>query len=148
MERAIKEIANSTELANLYQDIAKNLLDKDPVNNADYLFLISLEKSFSYFADEIFEKTKSLQTTSIQIYSCTEKWKKLSEIDTIKNLILPEIQGGGVIYLIGAYQNTLISPIDENLISTDASIDLKKLNLLLDSSYRWIDLLRKTLDEC
>jgi hypothetical protein len=148
MERAIKEIANSTELANLYQDIAKNLLDKDPVNNADYLFLISLEKSLSYFADEIFEKTKSLQTTSIQIYSCEEKWKKLSEIDTIRNLILPEIEGGGVIYLIGAYQNTLISPIDENLISTDASIDLKKLNLLLDSSYRWIDLLRKTLDEC
>lgn len=148
MERAIKEIANSTELANLYQDIAKNLLDKDPVNNADYLFLISLEKSLSYFADEIFEKTKALQTTSIQIYACAEKWKKLSEIDTIRNLILPEIEGGGVIYLIGAYQNTLIYPIDENLISTDASIDLKKLNLLLDSSYRWIDLLRKTLDEC
>ena len=40
MERAIKEIANSTELANLYQDIAKNLLDKDHVNNADYIFLI------------------------------------------------------------------------------------------------------------
>ena len=59
MERAIKEIASSSELANLYQDIAKNLLDQINLNNQEYLFLISLEKSLSYFADEIFEKIQS-----------------------------------------------------------------------------------------
>ena len=41
MERAIKEIASSSELANLYQDIAKNLLDQiyatiEPEVNAHY----------------------------------------------------------------------------------------------------------------
>ena len=64
MERAIKEIATSAELANLYQDIAKNLLDQINLNNQNYLFLISLEKSLSYFADEVFEKTQSADSVS------------------------------------------------------------------------------------
>ncbi len=59
MERAIKEIASSSELAKLYQDIAKNLLEQNNLDNQNYLFLISLEKSLSYFADEIFEKIQA-----------------------------------------------------------------------------------------
>ena len=39
MERAIKEIASPSELANLYQDIAKNLLEQTNLNNQNYLFL-------------------------------------------------------------------------------------------------------------
>jgi hypothetical protein len=42
----------------------------------------------------------------------------------------------------------LIAPKRDDLISSDSSIDLKKLNELLDRSYRWISLLRKNLDEC
>jgi hypothetical protein len=148
MERAIKEIATSAELANHYQDIAKNLLDQINLNNQNYLFLISLEKSLSYFADEIFEKTQSADSNLIINLSCKAKWESLSENTAIKNIIIPEIATGGVIEQINFYQSSLITPKRDDLISTDSLIDLKKLNELLNRTYRWISLLRKNLDEC
>ena len=148
MERAIKEIASSSELANLYQDIAKNLLDQINLNNQEYLFLISLEKSLSYFADEIFEKIQSDDQELITNLSCKAKWESLSKNSAIQNIIIPEITHGGVIENILSYQILLIAPKRDDLISSDSSIDLKKLNELLDRSYRWISLLRKNLDEC
>lgn len=148
MERAIKEIASSSELANLYQDIAKNLLDQINLNNQEYLFLISLEKSLSYFADEIFEKIQSDGQELITNFSCKAKWESLAKNPAIQNIIIPEITHGGVIENILSYQILLIAPKRDDLISSDSSIDLKKLNELLDRSYRWISLLRKNLDEC
>ena len=148
MERAIKEIASSSELANLYQDIAKNLLDQINLNNQEYLFLISLEKSLSYFADEIFEKIQSDDQELITNFSCIAKWESLAKNPAIQNIIIPEITHGGVIENILSYQILLIAPKRDDLISSDSSIDLKKLNELLDRSYRWISLLRKNLDEC
>ena len=148
MERAIKEIASSSELANLYQDIAKNLLDQINLNNQEYLFLISLEKSLSYFADEIFEKIQSDDQELITNLSCKAKWESLAKNSAIQNIIIPEITHGGVIENILSYQILLIAPKRDDLISSDSSIDLKKLNELLDRSYRWISLLRKNLDEC
>ena len=148
MERAIKEIASSSELVNLYQDIAKNLLDQINLNNQEYLFLISLEKSLSYFADEIFEKIQAADHEVISNFSCKAKWQSLSKNTTIQNIIIPEISHGGVIEQIYSYQILLLSPKRDDLISTDSSIDLKKLNELLDRSYRWISLLRNNLDEC
>ena len=148
MERAIKEIASSSELANLYQDIAKNLLDQINLNNQEYLFLISLEKSLSYFADEIFEKIQSYDQELITNLSCKAKWESLAKNSAIQNIIIPEITHGGVIENILSYQILLIAPKRDDLISSDSSIDLKKLNELLDRSYRWISLLRKNLDEC
>ena len=148
MERAIKEIASSSELANLYQDIAKNLLDQINLNNQEYLFLISLEKSLSYFADEIFEKIQSDDQELITNLSCKAKWESLAKNSAIQNIIIPEITHGGVIENILSYQIVLIAPKRDDLISSDSSIDLKKLNELLDRSYRWISLLRKNLDEC
>lgn len=148
MERAIKEIVSSAELTNLYEDIAKNLLAKESLQYQQNLFLISIEKSLSFLADEILEKVDTEQNTSINKLSLIEKWKSLAKVDSIKNLVLPEIGHQGILSQIEAYYSILNAPIKDNVISSDSSLDLKKMNMLLDKLYRWKDLLRKTLDEC
>ena len=148
MERAIKEIVSSAELANLYEDIAKNLLAKESLQYQQHLFLISIEKSLSFLADEILEKVDTEQSTSINKLSLIEKWKSLAKVDSIQNLVLPEIGYQGILSQIETYYSMLNAPIKDNVISSDSSLDLKKMNMLLDKLYRWKDLLRKTLDEC
>ncbi len=148
MERAIKEIVSSAELTNLYEDIAKNLLANESLQYQQNLFLISIEKSLSFLADEILEKVDTEQNTSINKLSLIEKWKTLAAVDSIKNLVLPEIGHQGILSQIEAYYSILNAPIKDNVISSDSSLDLKKMNMLLDKLYRWKDLLRKTLDEC
>lgn len=148
MERAIKEIVSSAELTNLYEDIAKNLLAKESLQYQQNLFLISIEKSLSFLADEILEKVDTEQNTSINKLSLIEKWKTLAAVDSIKNLVLPEIGHQGILSQIETYYSILNAPIKDNVISSDSSLDLKKMNMLLDKLYRWKDLLRKTLDEC
>ena len=148
MERAIKEIVSSAELANLYEDIAKNLLANENLQYQQNLFLISIEKSLSFLADEILEKVDTEQNTSINKLSLIEKWKTLAAVDSIKNLVLPEIGHQGILNQIETYYSILNAPIKDNVISSDSSLDLKKMNMLLDKLYRWKDLLRKTLDEC
>ena len=148
MERAIKEIVSSAELANLYEDIAKNLLAKESLQYQQHLFLISIEKSLSFLADEILEKVDTEQNTSFNKLSLIEKWKTLAAVDSIKNLVLPEIGHQGILNQIETYYSILNAPIKDNVISSDSSLDLKKMNMLLDKLYRWKDLLRKTLDEC
>jgi len=148
VERAIKEIVSSAELTNLYEDIAKNLLAKESLQYQQNLFLISIEKSLSFLADEILEKVDTEQNTSINKLSLIEKWKTLAAVDSIKNLVLPEIGHQGILNQIETYYSILNAPIKDNVISSDSSLDLKKMNMLLDKLYRWKDLLRKTLDEC
>ena len=148
MERAIKEIVSSAELTNLYEDIAKNLLANESLQYQQNLFLISIEKSLSFLADEILEKVDIKQNTSINKLSLIEKWKTLAAVDSIKNLVLPEIGHQGILNQIETYYSILNAPIKDNVISSDSSLDLKKMNMLLDKLYRWKDLLRKTLDEC
>lgn len=148
MERAIKEIVSSAELTNLYEDIAKNLLANESLQYQQNLFLISIEKSLSFLADEILEKVDTEQNTSINKLSLIEKWKTLAAVDSIKNLVLPEIGHQGILSQIETYYSILNAPIKDNVISSDSSLDLKKMNMLLDKLYRWKDLLRKTLDEC
>ncbi len=148
MERAIKEIVSSAELTNLYEDIAKNLLANESLQYQQNLFLISIEKSLSFLADEILEKVDTEQNTSINKLSLIEKWKTLAAVDSIKNLVLPEIGHQGILNQIETYYSILNAPIKDNVISSDSSLDLKKMNMLLDKLYRWKDLLRKTLDEC
>ena len=148
MERAIKEVVSSAELTNLYEDIAKNLLATESLQYQQHLFLISIEKSLSFLADEILEKVDTEQNTSINKLSLIEKWKTLAAVDSIKNLVLPEIGHQGILNQIETYYSILNAPIKDNVISSDSSLDLKKMNMLLDKLYRWKDLLRKTLDEC
>lgn len=139
MERAIKEIVSSAELTNLYEDIAKNLLAKESLQYQQNLFLISIEKSLSFLADEILEKVDTEQSTSINKLSLIEKWKTLAAVDSIKNLVLPEIGHQGILSQIEAYYSILNAPIKDNVISSDSSLDLKKMNMLLDKLYRWKD---------
>jgi hypothetical protein len=139
VERAIKEIVSSAELTNLYEDIAKNLLAKESLQYQQNLFLISIEKSLSFLADEILEKVDTEQNTSINKLSLIEKWKTLAAVDSIKNLVLPEIGHQGILSQIEAYYSILNAPIKDNVISSDSSLDLKKMNMLLDKLYRWKD---------
>ena len=148
MERAIKEITSSKELSNLYQDIAKQLLQETALKNQEYLFLAALEKSLIFLADEIYEKFPEQDSIDITSLSLAAKWKLLSNNKVIENLIIQETNSNGVLDLIDFYQSALLLPKNNNLISSDNNISLKKLNELLDKSYRWSDLLRKTLDEC
>ena len=148
MERAIKEITSSKELSNLYQDIAKQLLQETALKNQEYLFLAALEKSLIFLADEIYEKFPERDSIDISSLSLAAKWKLLSNNKVIENLIIQETNTNGVLDLIDFYQSALLLPKNNNLISSDNNISLKKLNELLDKSYRWSDLLRKTLDEC
>ena len=148
MERAIKEITSSKELSNLYQDIAKQLLQETVLKNQEYLFLAALEKSLIFLADEIYEKFPEQDSIDITSFSLAAKWRLLSNNKVIENLIIQETNTNGVLDLIDFYQSALLLPKNNNLISTDNNISLKKLNELLDKSYRWSDLLRKTLDEC
>ena len=148
MERAIKEITSSKELSNLYQDIAKQLLQETALKNQEYLFLAALEKSLIFLADEIYEKFPEQDSIDITSLSLAAKWKLLSNNKVIENLIIQETNTNGVLDLIDFYQSALLLPKNNNLISSDNNISLKKLNELLDKSYRWSDLLRKTLYEC
>ncbi len=148
MERAIKEITSSKELSNLYQDIAKQLLQETALKYQEYLFLAALEKSLIFLADEIYEKFPEQDSIDITSLSLAAKWKLLSNNKVIENLIIQETNTNGVLDLIDFYQSALLLPKNNNLISSDNNISLKKLNELLDKSYRWSDLLRKTLDEC
>ena len=148
MERAIKEITSAKELSNLYQDIAKQLLQETALKNQEYLFLAALEKSLIFLADEIYEKFPEQDSIDITSLSLAAKWKLLSNNKVIENLIIQETNTNGVLDLIDFYQSALLLPKNNNLISSDNNISLKKLNELLDKSYRWSDLLRKTLDEC
>ena len=148
MERAIKEITSSKELSNLYQDIAKQLLQETALKNQEYLFLAALEKSLIFLADEIYKKFPEQDSIDITSLSLAAKWKLLSNNKVIENLIIQETNTNGVLDLIDFYQSALLLPKNNNLISSDNNISLKKLNELLDKSYRWSDLLRKTLDEC
>ena len=148
MERAIKEITSSKELSNLYQDIAKQLLQETALKNQEYLFLAALEKSLIFLADEIYEKFPEQDSIDITSLSLAAKWKLLSNNKVIENLIIQETNTNGVLDLIDFYQSALLMPKNNNLISSDNNISLKKLNELLDKSHRWSDLLRKTLDEC
>ena len=91
------------ELTNLYEDIAKNLLANESLQYQQNLFLISIEKSLSFLADEILEKVDTEQNTSINKLSLIEKWKTLAAVDSIKNLVLPEIGHQGILNQIETY---------------------------------------------
>ena len=148
MERAIKEIVSSKELSNLYLDIAKKLLKNTDLNYQEYLFLTALEKGLTYLADEIYIKVEGKYSQSMNDLSLSAKWDLLSKNIAINNLIQQEINTNGVLSQINLYESSLMLPKNDNLISTDNTISLKKLNELLDKTYKWSDLLRKTLDEC
>ena len=144
---------NEKELSNLYQDLSKDILKKLKFdqsvedNQNQLLFLTCCEKSLTYFADEVFSYFKN-DIEDINTLNFLYKWRELSEISTISNIIVNEIGQNGFINQINLFKSNILQKDNDNLIVSTQSDDLKKFNLLLDKYKTFKDLLRKMLDEC
>ena len=141
------------ELSNLYLDLSKEILNKINFegsvkdNQNQLLFITCLEKSISYFTNEI-NSTLINGIPNIEALSFSEKWFQLSKIDTIKNIFLKEIEPNGLLIMMEKSKQKLINVNKDNLIATDEPNNLKKYNLILDKYKDTQELLRKMLDEC
>ena len=153
MARNKKIVVNEKELSNLYQDLSLDILKKltfdqtveDNLNQL--LFLTCCEKSLTYFADEVRSYFKN-DLKDFNTLNFFYKWRELSEISTISNIIVNEIGQNGFINQINLFKSNILQKDNDNLIVSTQSNDLKKFNLLLDKYETFKDLLRKMLDEC
>ena len=148
-----KIVVNEKELSNLYQDLSHDILKKLKFdqsvddNQNQLLFLTCCEKSLTYFADEVRSYFKN-DLKDFNTLNFFYKWRELSEISTISNIIVNEIGQNGFINQINLFKSNILQKDNDNLIVSTQSNDLKKFNLLLDKYKTFKDLLRKMLDEC
>ena len=148
-----KIVVNEKELSNLYQDLSQDILKKLTFdqsvedNQNQLLFLTCCEKSLTYFADEVRSYFKN-DLKDFNTLNFFYKWRELSEISTISNIIVNEIGQNGFINQINLFKSNILQKDNDNLIVSTQSNDLKKFNLLLDKYETFKDLLRKMLDEC
>ena len=148
-----KIVVNEKELSNLYQDLSHDILKKLKFdqsvddNQNQLLFLTCCEKSLTYFADEVRSYFKN-DLKDFNTLNFFYKWRGLSEISTISNIIVNEIGQNGFINQINLSKSNILQKDNDNLIVSTQSNDLKKFNLLLDKYKTFKDLLRKMLDEC
>ena len=148
-----KIVVNEKELSNLYQDLSQDILKKLTFdqsvedNQNQLLFLTCCEKSLTYFADEVRSYFKN-DLKDFNTLNFFYKWRELSEISTISNIIVNEIGQNGFINQINLFKSNILQKDNVNLIVSTQSNDLKKFNLLLDKYKTFKDLLRKMLDEC
>ncbi len=153
MARNKKIVVNEKELSNLYQDLSQDILKKLTFdqsvedNQNQLLFLTCCEKSLTYFADEVRSYFKN-DLKDFNTLNFFYKWRELSEISTISNIIVNEIGQNGFINQINLFKSNILQKDNDNLIVSTQSNDLKKFNLLLDKYKTFKDLLRKMLDEC
>ena len=148
MGSEFKKLVKNKELSNLYFDISKEILNKSTIdNNAQLLFLVCMENSLSYLADDIFENFKN-DSKPINHLNYAFKWNELSNLLPIKNIITKELKTDGLISLIEKSKNILFREDDKNLISSSEINDLKKFNSIINMYKAFKELLRKTLDEC
>ena len=144
---------NEKELSNLYQDLSQDILKKLTFdqsvedNQNQLLFLTCCEKSLTYFADEVRSYFKN-DLKDFNTLNFFYKWRELSEISTISNIIINEIGQNGFINQINLFKSNILQKDNDNLIVSTQSNDLKKFNLLLDKYKTFKDLLRKMLVEC
>ena len=54
----------------------------------------------------------------------------------------------GIFILINSTKEKLMNPVNASIIASNDTINLKKINLILDKYKRFMLLLRKTLEEC
>ena len=148
MGSEFEKLVKNKELSNLYFDISQEILNKPTIdNNAQLLFLVCIENSLSYFADDIFENFKD-GSKPIDHLNYIFKWDELSNVLPIKNIITKELTSDGLISLIEKSKNILFREDNKNLISSSELNDLKKFNSIIDKYKAFKELLRKTLDEC
>ena len=148
MGSEFEKLVKNKELSNLYFDISQEILNKPNIdNNTQLLFLVCIENSLSYFADDIFENFKD-DSKPIDHLNYIFKWDELSNVLPIKNIITKELTSDGLISLIEKSKNILFREDNKNLISSSELNDLKKFNSIIDKYKAFKELLRKTLDEC
>jgi len=149
-----KKLVNSKELINLYLDICEDILfnlvfdgsNKD--KNNLYLFLSSLEQSLDFLATDV-SSILNLDSNTFTKLNHIAKWNILADEPAIKNIINNEFnKSDGIFLLISSTKDKLFNPIDSTIIASNDTINLKKINLILDKYKRFMLLLRKTLEEC
>ena len=145
---------NSRELVNLYLDICEDIhanldfSESSKDKNNIHLFLLSLEQSLDFLALDI-SSILNIDTILLNKLNCQSKWNFLADEPAIKNIIDNEFKNSdGIFLLINSTKEKLLNPINASIIASNDSINLKKINLILDKYKRFMLLLRKTLEEC
>ena len=123
-----KIVVNEKELSNLYQDLSLDILKKLTFdqsvedNQNQLLFLTCCEKSLTYFADEVRSYFKN-DLKDFNTLNFFYKWRELSEISTISNIIVNEIGQNGFINQINLFKSNILQKDNDNLIVSTQSID-------------------------
>ncbi len=153
MDSKSKVLVQNSELSNLYEDIAKDILnnlvfDSSHENQINQLLFISmLENALSHLADDTldsFNKPKDEINKLNYIY----KWNSLKQHESIKNIVEKEFKSDGVLSIVEDAKEKLFKEVERNLILSNEANSLKKFNLILHKYKTFKDLLRKVLDEC
>ena len=141
------------ELANLFLDTSEDILNKlklgnfSDAKNNQLLFLVCIENSLMYLADDTYETFKN-ELNSFEDLNYKSKWHEISNVIALKNIILKELDSDGVINQIEKSKNIIFRENDDNLITRTETNDLKKFTLILDKCKAFKEMLRKTLYEC
>ncbi len=153
MDSKSKVLVQNSELSNLYEDIAKDILknlvfDSSHENQINQLLFISmLENALSHLADDtldLFNKPKDEISKLNYIY----KWHSLKQYESIKNIIEKEFKSDGLLSIVEDAKEKLFKEVETNLILSNEANSLKKFNLILNKYKTFKDLLRKVLEEC
>ena len=144
---------DSKEYVNLYLDICNELLtkltfDKSASDNSNqHIFFVTLDKSMNYLADEVLSFS-SIEQSLFSSLNSSAKWNLLSDDITFKNIIKREFEPNGFLYEFNQTQGKLFNPIDQSIIISNDSINLKKFISILDKYKEFMFMLRKTTEEC
>ena len=148
-----KKLVKNKELANLFLDTSEDILNKlklgnfSDAKNNQLLFLVCIENSLMYLADDTYETFKN-ELNIIEDMNYKSKWHEISNVVALQNIILKELDSDGVINQIEESKNIIFRENDENLITRTQINDLKKFTLILDKCKAFKEMLRKTLYEC
>ena len=144
---------DSKEYVNLYLDICNEFLtkltfDKSASDNSNqHIFFITLDKSMNHLADEVLSYS-SIEQSLFSSLNSSAKWNLLSDDITFKNIIKREFEPNGFLYEFNQTQEKLFNPIDQSIIISNDSINLKKFISILDKYKEFMFMLRKTTEEC
>ena len=153
MDSKSKVLVQNSELSNLYEDIAKDILKNlvfdsshdDQINQL--LFISMLENALSHLADDtldLFNKSEDEISKLNYIY----KWNTLKQYESIRNIVEQEFKSEGLLSIVEDAKEKLFKEVETNLILSNQANSLKKFNLILNKYKIFKDLLRKVLDEC
>ena len=141
------------ELVNLYLDIADSLLSKLALNNSkdddsdQYLFVLSIEQSLDSLARSI-SASINFNNPDFSSYEYQKKWIELSSNSFLENVIKNEFSPNGLFNDLKQVKKMLHEPVNDSIIVSNETLNLKKFNLLLNRYKEFIIILRKSLEEC